>query len=127
MGEGFCFLEPEKTYFKALPSNAQPFLGKVHHLEYSLTGHFCFEVHMAGNTWYATLQGEQLVFEEPSTKPPQGKRLKLVLVEEETDEDSMDNEERARLHAAIDQSMAQIANGQTKPASEVLARLKNRT
>ena len=81
---------------------------------------------MSGNTWYAVLKGEQLIFEEPSEKPPEGKRLKLVLVEED-DDDSMDNAERAKLHAALDEGLAQVEAGKTRPAQEVLERLKNRT
>jgi predicted transcriptional regulator len=49
--------------------------------------------------------------------------VKLALVDE-TDE--LDDEDRARLHAALDESQAEIDRGEGVPASEVIAELRSR-
>jgi hypothetical protein len=54
---------------------------------------------------------------------PEGTQVKLALVDE-TDE--VDDEDRARLHAALDESQAEIDRGEGVPASEVIAELRSR-
>lgn len=54
---------------------------------------------------------------------PEGTEVRLTLVD---DADELDDEERSRLHAALDQSQAEIDRGEGAPASEVIAELRNR-
>ena len=54
---------------------------------------------------------------------PDGTQVKLALVD---DADELDDEDRARLHAALDASQAEIDRGEGVPASEVIAELRNR-
>jgi hypothetical protein len=54
---------------------------------------------------------------------PEGTQVKLALVDE-TDE--LDDEDRARLHAALDESQAEIDRGEGVPAGEVIAELRSR-
>ena len=54
---------------------------------------------------------------------PDGTEVKLTLVD---DADELDDEDRARLHAALDESQAEIDRGEGVPASEVIAELRNR-
>ena len=54
---------------------------------------------------------------------PEGTQVKLTLVDEA---DELDDEDRARLHAALDASQVEIDRGEGVPASEVIAGLRNR-
>jgi hypothetical protein len=54
---------------------------------------------------------------------PDGTEVRLTLVD---DADDLDDEDRARLHAALDESQAEIDRGEGVPASEVIAELRNR-
>jgi hypothetical protein len=54
---------------------------------------------------------------------PEGTAVKLTLVD---DADELDEEDRARLHAALDESQAEIDRGEGVPASEVISELRNR-
>jgi hypothetical protein len=54
---------------------------------------------------------------------PEGTQVKLTLVD---DADELDDEDRARLHAALDASLAEIDRGEGVPASEVIAGLRDR-
>ena len=54
---------------------------------------------------------------------PNGTVLEFELLDHE-DEDELDEEERAKLHASIDRGRAQAQAGQTRPAEELLARLR---
>ena len=54
---------------------------------------------------------------------PEGTEVRLTLVDEAHD---LDDEDRARLHAALDESQAEIDRGEGVPASEVIAELRNR-
>lgn len=54
---------------------------------------------------------------------PEGTQVKLTLVDEA---DELDDEDRARLHAALDASQAEIDRGEGIPASEVIAGLRAR-
>jgi hypothetical protein len=54
---------------------------------------------------------------------PDGTEVRLTLVD---DADDLDDEDRARLHAALDESQAEIDRGEGVPASEVIAELRDR-
>jgi hypothetical protein len=54
---------------------------------------------------------------------PEGTQVKLTLVDETNE---LDDEDRARLHAALDEAQAEIDRGEGVPASEVIAELRNR-
>lgn len=54
---------------------------------------------------------------------PEGTEVKLSLVDEA---DDLDDEDRVRLHAALDQAQGEIDRGEGIPASEVIAGLRNR-
>jgi hypothetical protein len=54
---------------------------------------------------------------------PEGTEVKLTLVDEAAE---LEEEERARLHAALDESQAEIDRGEGVPASEVIGELRNR-
>jgi hypothetical protein len=54
---------------------------------------------------------------------PEGAEVRVTLVD---DADELDDEDRARLHAALDESQAEIDRGEGAPASEVIAELRNR-
>jgi hypothetical protein len=54
---------------------------------------------------------------------PDGTEVKLALVD---DADDLDEEDRARLHAALDQAQDEIDRGEGIPASEVIAELRKR-
>jgi len=58
--------------------------------------------------------------DEP-TDLPEGTVLDLVLDDEG---DDLDDEERARLHAALEESEAQVARGEFVTAEELLASLR---
>ncbi|HVG62247.1 MAG TPA: hypothetical protein VNA24_27030 [Hyalangium sp.] len=53
---------------------------------------------------------------------PDGAEVELVSAD---DGDSLNEEDRARLHAALERSAAQFRSGQGIPAGEVLQRIKN--
>jgi hypothetical protein len=54
---------------------------------------------------------------------PDGTEVKLTLVD---DNDELDDEDRARLNAALDESQAEIDRGEGIPATEVIAELRKR-
>lgn len=54
---------------------------------------------------------------------PDGTEVKLTLVDEA---DELEDDDRARLHAALDASQAEIDRGEGVPAGEVIAELLNR-
>lgn len=63
----------------------------------------------------------RLVVDEP-TDLPDGTEVQLSVVD---DADDLDIEERARLHAALDEAEAQIARGEGVPGERVLASLRS--
>ena len=69
----------------------------------------------------AQVRGGRLRLDEP-TDLPEGTEVELVTV----DEDDLDPEERARLDAALERSMAQVRAGQLIDADTVIAKLLNR-
>jgi hypothetical protein len=54
---------------------------------------------------------------------PEGTEVNLTLVD---DADDLDDEDRARLHAALDLAQAEIDRGEVVPASDVIAELRKR-
>jgi hypothetical protein len=54
---------------------------------------------------------------------PEGTEVKLSLVD---DADDLDDEDWARLHAALDLAQAEIDRGEGVPASDVIADLRKR-
>lgn len=65
----------------------------------------------------ARVKNGRLVLDEP-TELPEGTEVTLTIAD-----DDMDDEERARLHAALERSMAQAKAGKLVDADEVIARL----
>ena len=57
------------------------------------------------------------------TDLPEGTVLHLVL---DDDGDDLDEEERARLHAALDEARAELDRGEGVPADDVIDRLEAR-
>jgi hypothetical protein len=66
----------------------------------------------------AHVHNGRLVLDEP-TDLPEGAEVNLAIV----DEDEMGEEERARLHAALERSMAQAKAGKLIDGDEVIGRL----
>jgi hypothetical protein len=64
----------------------------------------------------------------PEGEIPAAERYLAFLTEFVADEndDAMDDEERAKLDAALEESWAQAKRGETRPASEILAKLQAR-
>jgi hypothetical protein len=55
---------------------------------------------------------------------PRDQRLELAEALVESLDDDLDEDERQRLHAALDEAQADIKAGRTRPAAEVLADLR---
>lgn len=68
------------------------------------------------------IENGRIVVDE-SVDLPEGTEVKLTLVD---DADDLDPEDRARLHAALDQAQAEIDRGEGIPAREVIAELRKR-
>jgi len=69
----------------------------------------------------AHVRNGRLVLDEP-TELPEGAEVQLTIV----DDDEMSDEERARLHAALERRMAQAKAGKLIDANEVIGRLLSR-
>lgn len=67
----------------------------------------------------AKVKGDRLVLNEP-TGLPEGAEVELLVV----DGDKLDEEDRARLHAALDRADEQLKNGRYVPGDQGIARLK---
>lgn len=61
----------------------------------------------------------RLILDEP-TDLPEGSEVMLAIVD---DNDAMDDAERARLHEALQRSMAQVKAGKHVDADEVIGKL----
>ena len=61
----------------------------------------------------------RLTLDEP-VELPDGTVVELVLA---ADGDDLDDDERARLHEALDRSAREVAEGKAIPAADVLARI----
>jgi hypothetical protein len=71
-------------------------------------------------TLRARVRGGRIVVED-TIDLPDDTELRLLVVD---DGDELDDEDRARLHAAIEESQAQIDRGETVPLDQVLADLR---
>lgn len=74
-------------------------------------------------TLKARVEKGRLVMDEP-TDLPEGTEVN-VLVDDAGELDAMDPDERAALEESLRVSEEQIARGETRPASEILDRLRN--
>ena len=81
-------------------------------------------------TFYATFQGGKVVLDEPNPQIPEGKRLKLVVpdndAEFEEDHDDLDEEDRKALHAAIEEGLQEGEAGETVPVEDLFAEFERR-
>jgi hypothetical protein len=73
-----------------------------------------------GLTLKARVRSGRLIMDEP-VDLPEGTEVELVPA---NDSDSLDEEDRARLHAALERSTAQFQAGEGIPADEALKRIK---
>ena len=71
-------------------------------------------------TLKARVRSGRLIMDEP-VDLPEGTEVELVPAD---DGDSLDEEDRARLHAALERSAAQFQSGEGIPADEALGRIK---
>jgi hypothetical protein len=71
----------------------------------------------------ARVKAGRIVIDEP-TELPEGTVLDLVIDDEG---DNLTPDERARLNAALDHGIDDASAGRTKPAADVVNRLRNRT
>lgn len=67
----------------------------------------------------ARVENGRLVLDAP-TDLPEGKVVELKAL----DDDGLTDEERAEVLAAVDEGLADVKAGHTKPLSEILARLR---
>ena len=74
-------------------------------------------------TLKARVEKGRLVMNEP-TELPEGTEVELVMADEVDDFADMDPEDRAALEESLRVSEEQIARGETRPASEILDRLR---
>ena len=72
-------------------------------------------------TYRATVANGRMILDEPTDRED-GTLVELIPV----DEDDLDEEERAALHAAIDRSLDEIEAGRTRPGEEILNELRSR-
>lgn len=73
-------------------------------------------------TLKAEVRAGRLVLDVP-TSMPDGTVVELVVAEAD---DDLDEEERAALHAALDQGWASAQAGRTRPAEALIAELRSR-
>ena len=75
----------------------------------------------------AHVHNGRLVLDEP-TDLPEGEIVELVRADEflGDDQDDLDDEERARLHQAIDRGLEDVKAGRTVDAMQVIERLRAR-
>ncbi len=69
----------------------------------------------------AEVKNGRLVVNEP-TDLPEGTKLDLIIADPG---DDLDDQERAELHAALDEGLAELRAGGGVDATEVLARLRS--
>ncbi|MEW6775815.1 MAG: hypothetical protein AB1405_05950 [Bdellovibrionota bacterium] len=70
----------------------------------------------------ARVRQGRLVLDEP-TDLPEGAEIPLVV---DHSWDDLDEEERTRLHAAIDESLEQAERGEAYPAEDIIRELRSR-
>ncbi len=71
----------------------------------------------------AKVQNGRLVVDEPTTLPD-GTVIELVPADA-IEDDGLDDEERARLHDALDQAWQEVQAGQGIPAEQVIDELRS--
>ena len=73
----------------------------------------------------AHVEDGRVVLDEPA-ELPEGARVEVCLVESPLTDatDDLDDEERAELHRALDQGMAEADAGDVVPAADVIAELR---
>jgi hypothetical protein len=69
------------------------------------------------------VENGRLVVDEP-VNLPEGTRVQLAVVD---DADQLDDEDRRRLHVAIERGQQEIAQGKGVPAAQILAELRTRS
>lgn len=76
----------------------------------------------------AHVKGGRLVLDEP-TDLPEGEDVDLVPLDEvlASGGDSLDDEERGRLHESIDRGLEDVRAGRTVEAEQLMAKLRART
>jgi hypothetical protein len=72
-------------------------------------------------SYTAHVKNGRLVLDEP-TELPEGASVELL----PADNDDLDDEDRAALHAALEEGDAEANAGKLVPAAEVLARLRQK-
>jgi hypothetical protein len=77
---------------------------------------------MAMRELKARVKNGRIVVDEP-TDLPEGTELDLVVADPG---DDLDDEERAELHAALDEGLAEMRAGGSVDAADVIARLRGR-
>ena len=73
-------------------------------------------------TLKAEVRAGRLVLDVP-TSMPDGTVVELVVADAD---DDLDDEERAALHAALDQGWASAQAGRTRPADQLIGELRSR-
>jgi hypothetical protein len=73
-------------------------------------------------TLRARVRGGRLVLDEPIDLP-EGSEVELVMADQQ---DGLDDEQRAKLHAALARSIAKHRPGEGTPAATVLSELRER-
>ena len=71
----------------------------------------------------ARVRNGRLVLDEP-TDLPEGTEVELAVVD---DGDALDDQDRARLHAALDRADEQLKAGRFVPGERMIARLRRHT
>lgn len=77
----------------------------------------------AAATIRGRVKGGRLRVDEPSDLP-EGTEVELAVIDDGTDD--LDDEDRARLHAALERGMEEVERGEVVPAEEVIAKLRAR-
>ncbi len=73
-------------------------------------------------TLRAHVEKGRIVVDEP-VELPDGTPMHVTVVD---DGDQLDDEDRARLHAALDQAQGEIDRGEGMPADQYLAKMRTR-
>ncbi|MBW2459885.1 MAG: hypothetical protein JRI68_35675 [Deltaproteobacteria bacterium] len=75
----------------------------------------------------AQVQNGRLVLDDPSTDLPDGTEVELYVIDDVLTNggDYLDDEERKRLHEALEESVKQAEQGQLIDAEDVMAELRS--
>jgi hypothetical protein len=72
----------------------------------------------------AHVKNGQLVLDEPTTKLPEGKVVRIMVLDEDEDDDGLTDKQRAALHRSLERGIAQSKAGQSIDGEEFLARIR---